>query len=389
MRILLAHNRYQQRGGEDLVFEQEASLLSGSGHEVSTFLVSNDQIEGVRSKLETALNVLDNRQVVEEFADQVSSFRPEIVHFHNFFPRLTPGAVRHVIARKIPALQTLHNFRHVCANGMFLRRGSVCQSCLNRPMRLPALIHRCYRNSSLATFAVTRVGRRFRQLFDSHPSHLTLVALTAFAREQMIADGYSPGRIFIKPNSVTDSGCGSQTRERRVLFVGRLSVEKGVDFLIELARSIDAIFEIIGDGPEMQRLRAVAPNNVIFRVWLDHHDVIERIKSAAVIAIPSRWFEGFPMTVLEAFSAGTPVVASRIGSLAEIVEDGISGLIRDVGHHQSWRESVQLLLDDTRLATTLGQGARRAFEKKYTNQHNLRRLTEIYALAVDRAAASA
>jgi glycosyltransferase involved in cell wall biosynthesis len=389
MRILLAHNRYQQRGGEDLVFEQEASLLSGSGHEVSTFLVSNDQIEGVRSKLETALNVLDNRQVVEEFADQVSSFRPEIVHFHNFFPRLTPGAVRHVIARKIPALQTLHNFRHVCANGMFLRRGSVCQSCLNRPMRLPALIHRCYRNSSLATFAVTRVGRRFRQLFDSHPSHLTLVALTAFAREQMIADGYSPGRIFIKPNSVADSGCGSQTRERRVLFVGRLSVEKGVDFLMELARSIDAIFEIIGDGPEMQRLRAVAPNNVIFRGWLDHHDVIERIKSAAVIAVPSRWFEGFPMTVLEAFSAGTPVVASRIGSLAEIVEDGISGLIRDVGHHQSWRESVQLLLDDTRLATTLGQGARRAFEKKYTNQHNLRRLTEIYALAVDRAAASA
>jgi glycosyltransferase involved in cell wall biosynthesis len=388
MRIMLAHNKYQQRGGEDAVFEQEANLLSESGHEVKTFIVSNDQIEGVLPKIETALNVLENRRVVEEFADEVSSFRPEIVHFHNFFPRLTPGAVRYVIERKIPALQTLHNFRHVCANGMFLRRGSVCQSCLNRPMRLPALIHRCYRHSSLATFAVTRVGRRFRQLFDSCPSHLTLIALTAFAREQMVADGYSPDRILIKPNSVVDPGLSSLTRERRVLFVGRLSVEKGADFLIELARSIDAIFEIIGDGPEMERLRTIAPNNVIFRGWLDHHDVIERIKSAAVMAVPSRWFEGFPMIILEAFSAGTPVVASRIGSLAEIVEDGISGLTRDVGHFESWRESLQRLLVDSRLATTLGQGGRQVFEKNYTNQQNLKRLTEIYTLAIDRAGVS-
>jgi glycosyltransferase involved in cell wall biosynthesis len=241
----------------------------------------------------------------------------------------------------------------------------------------------------LATFAVTRVGHRFRQLFDSYPSHLTLVALTAFAREQMIADGYSPERILIKPNSVTDPGLGAEARERRVLFVGRLSPEKGADFLIELARSIDATFEIIGDGPEIERLRAVASNNVLFRGWLNHHDVIERIKSAAVIAVPSRWFEGFPMIVLEAFSAGTPVVASRIGSLAEIVEDGASGFTRDVGHHESWRKSIQSLLDDTCLATTLGQGARLAFEKKYTNQHNLGRLTEIYALAIDRAATGA
>ena len=338
MRILLAHNKYQQRGGEDVVFEQEAKLLSGSGHEVSTFVVSNDQIEGLLSKTETALNVLENRRVIAELANQVSSFRPEIVHFHNFFPRMTPGAVRHVIERKIPALQTLHNFRHVCANGMFLRRGSVCQLCLGRPMRLPALIHGCYRRSSLATFAVTRVGRRFRQLFDSYPSHLSLIALTGFAREQMVADGYSPSRIFIKPNSVPDPGVGPYPRERRVLFAGRLSTEKGVDFLIELARSIDATFEIIGDGPEGARLRADAPGNVVFRGWLDHDDVIERIKSAAVIAVPSRWFEGFPMTVLEAFAAGTPIIASRIGSLAEVVEDGISGLTRDVDHHGSWRE---------------------------------------------------
>ncbi len=388
MRILLAHNKYQHPGGEDVVFEQEGKLLSESGHEINKFVVSNDSIEGLISKADAFLNILDNRRVVEEFADQVSSFKPDVVHFHNFFPRLSPGAVSYVLERKIPTLQTLHNFRHVCANGMFLRRNSICQMCLNRPMRIPALIHRCYRHSSLATFAVARVGRRFRQLCDSYPHHLTLVALTSFAREQMINDGYSPYQILTKPNSAPDAGVGPQTRERRVLFVGRLSVEKGADFLIQLAKSIDATFEIIGDGPERERLRASASRNVVFRGWLDHHDVLERIKSATVLAVPSRWFEGFPMIVPEAFSTGTPIIASRIGSLAEIVEDGISGITRESDNHQSWREAIQLMLDDPRLARSLGHGARLVFEEKYTSQHNLRRLIEIYSYAIDRAAKS-
>lgn len=386
MRILLAHNRYQHPGGEDVVFEQEAKLLSESGHQVSTFTINNDSIEGLVSRADALLNVLENRRVIEEFADQVSSFRPEIVHFHNFFPRLTPGAVSYVLERKIPTLQTLHNFRHVCANGMFLRRNTICQLCLNRPMRIPALIYRCYRHSSLATLAVTRVGRRFRQLFDSHPHHLTLIALTSFARKQMIDDGYSPNQILTKPNSVPDTGVGPETRERRVVFVGRLSAEKGVDFLVGLASSIDATFEIIGDGPESERLRAIAPRNVIFRGWLDHQEVLERIKGATAVAVPSRWFEGFPMIVPEAFSAATPVIASRIGSLAEIVEDGISGMTREVDDYASWREAIQLIIDKPHVARSLGQRARQVFEEKYTSPHNLRRLIEIYSHAISRAA---
>lgn len=389
MRILLAHNRYQQPGGEDVVFEQEAKLLSESGHHVSKFTIDNDNIAGLASKADTFLKVLDNRQVVEEFADQVTSFRPEIVHFHNFFPRLTPGAVAYVLERKLPTLQTLHNFRHVCASGMFLRRNSICQLCLNRPMRIPALIHRCYLHSSLATLAVTRVGRRFRQLFDSYPHHLTLIALTSFARKQMIDDGYSPDQILTKPNSVPDTGVGPETRERRVVFVGRVSVEKGVDFLVKLANSIDATFEIIGDGPESERLRAIAPRNVLFRGWLEHQEVLERIKGAAAVVVPSRWFEGFPMIVPEAFSTATPVIASRIGSLAEIVDDGISGMTREVDDYPSWTEVIQLLLDFPHIGRSLGQRARQVFEEKYTSQHNLRRLIEIYSDAIDRAAISA
>jgi glycosyltransferase involved in cell wall biosynthesis len=387
MRILVAHNRYQQRGGEDVVFEQEEKLLSDAGHHIRSFIVSNDAIEGFVGKVDTFFNVLKNRPVVDNFAREVAAFKPDIVHFHNFFPRLSLGAVSHALECGIPTLQTLHNFRHVCANGMFLRGYAICQMCVGRPMRLPALFYRCYRQSVLGTLAVSRVGHHFRHLVDCYPDHLTLIALTGFAREQMIRDGYPPSQILVKPNSVLDVGMGHSTREKRVLFVGRLSVEKGADILVQLAKSIDATFEIIGDGPEAERLRAVASPNVVFRGWLEHHRVLERMKSVAVVAVPSRWFEGFPMTVAEAFSAGTPIIASRIGSLAEIVEDGISGITRDVDDHQSWKDGIQLLLSDPRAAGALGRGARRAFETRYNNPKNLERLVEIYSYAIDRASA--
>ena len=278
MRILLAHNRYQQPGGEDVAFKQEASLLEEAGHHISRFEISNDSLGGLSSKADMFLNILENSRVVEAFSNQASSFNPDIIHFHNFFPRLTPAAVAWSLQHKIPTLQTLHNFRHICANGLFLRRNAVCQQCLGRPARLPSLVYGCYRNSTLATFAVNRVGRRFRELFDAHPQHLTLIALTSFARDQMVRDGYSADRIVTKPNFVPDCGIGASTRERRVLFVGRLSIEKGADFLIDLARSVDAAFEIVGDGPEAERLRANAPPNVVFRGRLEHHAVLERMK---------------------------------------------------------------------------------------------------------------
>jgi glycosyltransferase involved in cell wall biosynthesis len=255
-------------------------------------------------------------------------------------------------------------------------------------MRIPAIIHRCYRNSLLGTLAVTRVGSHFRQLFDSYPRYLTLIALTHFARRQMIDDGYSSDRIFVKANSVADTGIGPATRERRVVFIGRLTAEKGAAHIIEMARSVDAIFELIGDGPQEERLRAIAPRNVVLRGRLERHIVIERIKTAAVVAIPSRTFEGFPMVIPEAFSAGTPVIASRIGSLAEIVEDGVCGLTRDLNDIGSWKEAIRAMLDDTHLARSLGENCRRIFEEKYNNQENVKRLTEIYSFALHRAAKS-
>ncbi len=388
MRILIAHNRYQERGGEDIVVANETKLLGKLGHDVDTFMVDNDDIVGFRKRVEAALQVLDNPPVTEAFERRLAEFDPQIVHFHNFFPRLTPGAVQKSIARGIATLHTLHNYRLVCASADFLRDGAVCEDCLGSSWRIPAIRHGCYRKSRIGSYFVGRIGRAYRHIVDRSENHLTLVALTEFGRRQMSRDGYDASRIVVKGNAAPDAGLGPEQPERRIVFVGRLSPEKGADLLLRVAPRLDAQIEIIGDGQERSRLAAEAPQNVTIRGWLDHEAVIDRIKGAAAVAMPSRWYEGFPMVLAEAMSAGIPVVASRLGSLAELVEDGISGVTLPVDDEAAWTTALRRILDDAEWRTRLRDGARRAYDEKHNERANGDRLVEIYENAIARAAAA-
>lgn len=387
MRILIAHNRYQQRGGEDVVVENETLLLRKLGHHVESFIVTNDEIVDFRNKLATAIRVVDNSEVTQAFNRSIANFGPDIVHFHNYFPRLTPGAVEKSLARGIPTLQTLHNFRLVCAAGTFLREESVCEDCLGTYWRLPAFRHACYRGSRAGSYFVGRVGRAFRGLYERYQRDLTLITLTEFARAQIGRDGYDPSRIVVKGNFAPDAGLGHPCRDRRIVFVGRLSKEKGCDFFVHVAHGIDAEFEVIGDGPERERLCAIAPPNVTFRGWLEHASVIERIKGAAAVAIPSRWYEGFPMVLAEALSAGVPVLASHLGALSELIEDGKSGMTLPVDDEASWSAALRRILDDCAWSAQLREGARRTYDEKFSERVNGEKLLEIYQTAIDRSTA--
>ncbi|MGC2224049.1 MAG: glycosyltransferase family 4 protein [Methylocella sp.] len=385
MRILIAHNRYQQRGGEDVVVENETLLLRKLGHNVENFIVTNDEIVGFWNKAAAAIQVLDNPAVTRAFDHSIAAFDPHIVHFHNYFPRLTPSAVERSLIRGIPTLQTLHNFRLICAAGTFLREENICEDCLDTYWRLAAVRHACYRGSRAGSFFVGRVGRAYRQLYTRYQRHLTLIALTEFARAQMSRDGYDPSRIVVKGNSAPDVGLGHRCRDRRIVFVGRLTKEKGADFLLRVAHRIDAEFEIIGDGPERERLCATAPPNVSIRGWLEHDSVIERIKGATAVAMPSRWYEGFPMVLAETLSAGVPVLASRLGALAEIIEDGRSGMTLPVDDETSWSAALRRILDDCAWSAQLREGARRTYDEKYNERVNGEKLIGIYEKAIDRA----
>lgn len=385
MRILIAHNRYQQRGGEDVVVENEAALLVKMGHDVERFIVDNDEITGLRRKVQTAFEVFDNPPITSAFDKKLAGFEPQIVHFHNFFPRLSPAALQKSLSRRIPTLHTLHNYRLLCAGATFFRDGKVCDKCINTRWGLPAVRYRCYRKSPVGSFLVAQVSANYRRIFNAYPRLLTLVALNEFARGEFIRGGFDPARIVVKGNAAPDAGLDENTRKGLIVFAGRLTYEKGFDLIPKIASKIDAEFEIIGTGPDKDKFAGRVPENVKFRGWLDHPAALACIKQAAVLAVPSRSYEGFPMVIAEAFSAGTPVLASRIGPLAELVEEGRSGLTFKVDDEAAWVEGIQQVLNNSALSHKLHKGARAAYEDKFSEQANGAKLISLYESAIARA----
>jgi glycosyltransferase involved in cell wall biosynthesis len=385
MKILIAHNAYQQRGGEDMVFEQESTMLAASGFDVRRFTVRNDHIQGIAGKIAAARSVISNTASVKALYSEVDAFTPDIVHFHNFFPTLSPAAVDAVAQRGIPVVLTLHNYRLICAGGMLLRAGKVCEDCLAHS-KLPGVVHGCYRGSHIGSALVGGMGTYFKQLLKKHRRHITLIALTEFAKSRFVADGFLPEQIVVRGNVIADPGTGLDVREKRIVYVGRLSSEKGVDTLLNATQHIDGTIEIIGDGPERAKLETMAGSNVIFRGQLPSAQVLECVKSAAAMAVPSRWYEGFPMVVLEAMATGTPILASRIGSLAEIVAHEDTGLLLPPNAAPAWQEGIARILQSPPLARTYGGNARMRFLEKHSFATGVESLTRIYTNAISKSA---
>ncbi len=381
MRILVVHNRYQQRGGEDSVADDEIALLRAGGHEVDTVIVSNDAIVGFADKARAALGVADGPLTGERISDAVRRFAPDVVHVHNFFPLISPRVHARVRALGPATVQTLHNFRITCANGLLMRAGRPCELCLTGSS-LHAVAHRCYRGSFAGSAALAHMiaTHRREQTWQRHVDRF--IVLSNFARDIFVRAGLPAERIAVKPNAVADLAGGETAERAGVLFVGRLSPEKGVDHLIAAARLTRVPITIVGDGPEAARLAAVAPDTVRFLGALPRADVRAVMARARALVMPSIWFEGFPVTVAEAFAAGTPVIASRIGALAEIVEDGRTGWLVNPGDPAELAAAIDRALSDPIEAAARGAAARQTYRARYTAEAALASLEAIYAEAI-------
>jgi glycosyltransferase involved in cell wall biosynthesis len=233
---------------------------------------------------------------------------------------------------------------------------------------------------------VSVVGNRFVALCAEYKSVFILIALSRFAREKFIEAGFDPDQIVVKGNTIEDPGVGLSTRDRRVVFVGRLSEEKGADFLMEVARGVDAIVEIIGHGPEYAKLAANCAPNVLMLGELTHEEVINHIKGAIAVVIPSRCYEGFPVVLLEALATATPVVVSDAGALSELVRDSNSGFAVPFGNVKAWREKLNYLLQQRNGANRFGTQGRNAYLERYSEGINGSQLIAIYHKAIERAA---
>ncbi len=384
MRILCCHNFYQRPGGEDLSFEAEARLLESRGHEVHRHTVHNDDIKD-RTALGTAVSTLWSRHSHRDVRALIRKFRPDIVHCTNTFPLLSPSIYYAAASEGVPVVQALRNYRLLCVNGYLMRQDRVCEECIGSlPWR--GVLHKCYRESRAASAVVAAMVGLHRALGTWRRNVSRYYALTEFSRRKFIEGGLPAARIAVKPNFLDPDPGEGGGEGGSVVFVGRLSREKGIETLLhswDLVRT-DIELRIIGDGPLRPLVENAAASNPVirFRGRLNHEEVLEEIGSARALVLPSLWFEGFPRAIVESFAKGTPVIASGIGSMAEIVEDGRTGLLVLPGHAHQLADAVERLTrgDEWRPMRT---AARAEFTAKYTADVNYEILMSIYREAID------
>ena len=383
MRILIAHAKYQRSGGEDSVYEAEATQLENAGYTVARFELANSEINvaSIFDKIDMGIDTIWSRKPAISFTKALLKSRASLVHFHNTFPLISPRAYYLCAQANIPCIQTLHNYRMMCANATFYRAGKVCELCANGSF-INGIVHRCYRSSRLATTAV--VGMQYiHHAFGTYRRKVNrFIALTEFSRKKFIANGIPESKIITKPNSLAadpEIGCGKRDF---ALFAGRLTHEKGVRTLLAAWRAVpDFALKIVGDGPllgDVRRIAAEIGPRVEICGERTRSEVLTLMGDAAVTIVPSEWYEGFPMTVIESFAKGTPVVAAKIGSLAEIVEDRVVGWHFTPGKASELAQLMNQILCDLPTLRRIGAAARQRYRDRYTAEKNVKALKEIY-----------
>lgn len=391
MKILLVHNEYQQPGGEDIVFELEHELLSGYGHKVLTYRRSNHEIGRYSTfrRLMLIGQMTWARDTQREISLVLRRAKPDIVHVHNTFAQISPSIYAECRKAEVPVVQTLHNFRLLCPAATFFRKGRVCNECVNRGLHR-GVMHGCYRNSRAATAAVAGMLATHRQLSTWSHNIDRYIALTEFARRQFILGGFPGEMISVKPNFVApDPGQGTQSGGY-TLFVGRLSQEKGLHTLLEAWQRLKEPIplRIVGDGPLRSELLAYAEkkglSSVRFMGRMGRAETQKAIKEALFLVLPSLCYENFPMTIAEAFAAGTPVVCSRLGAMQEIVAHQQTGLHFAPNCSEQLADVTALAWEHPARMREMGRAARHEFELKYSAEKNHSLLMEIYQQAMQK-----
>ncbi len=379
MRVLIVHNVYQQQGGEDSVVDAEIELLLSRGHAVELYSRNNDEINAM-SHLQVIGQIFWSSRTNTDIADLIANFQPDIIHVHNTFPLISASLYWVASKASIPIIQTLHNFRLLCPQAMFLRDGRLCEDCLGHvPWR--GAVHGCYRGSKMQSAALAGMLSTHRAIGTWRNKVTRYIALNEFCRQKFIEGGLPAERIVIKPNFV-DFPAPADIPRQGFLFVGRLSAEKGVDVLVAAIQQLNyADVRVAGSGPEAGQLDNIAGLQVLGALSGDAVR-IEMGQSMALV-LPSIWYENFPRTLVEAFACGLPVIASRIGALAELVEDGVTGLLFESGNANDLAAKMKWAQKNPEQMREMGQNARIKYEAEYTANQNYNQLIAIYRDAIE------
>ena len=382
MNILKVHNRYRLHGGESESVEAEVALLEAAGHQVVLWEVDNASFTSRRAWL-AGLGAPWSPAAYRTVRSLIRQNRPQVLAVHNFLPLVSPAVYYAAGAEGVAVVQSLHNYRIICPAATLFRQGRPCQACTAKSIAWPGLLHRCYRGSFGATAAVVATNTLHRWLGTWHRRVDMYIAPSTFVRHKFLEAGFPADRLAVKPNFLwADPGPGDGSGGY-VFYAGRLAPEKGVATLLAAYRRLAAAppLEVAGTGPLLARLAGEHPGTH----WLGARrsdEVRQLMKRAAVFVCPSECPESFGRVVIEAFAAGTPVIASEIGALPELIEHGRTGLLFRPGDAEDLAAKIDWFFSHPNQARAMRREARAEFEARYTAERNYPLLMEIYERAI-------
>jgi glycosyltransferase involved in cell wall biosynthesis len=388
MRILKVHNYYLQPGGEDTVFQAETNLLRNNGHVVIEYREFNQQI-GSMSQAHVALQTIWSTTATRKMKRILQKEKPDLVHFHNTFPLISPAAYYVCREFEIPVLQTLDNQRLICPAASFFRDGKLCLDCLGKTPPWPAMVHACYHGSHIHTGVVASMLTIHRWLHTWKTKVDVFLSSTNFYRDMFIRAGLPEEKIRVLPHFIPAEPKPStkNTTGDYALFIGRLDPEKGIRTLLEAWRHVNIPLEIRGSGQLEDQARTFVRehglNQIHFLGRLEDDELSELIRGARFLIVPSEgYYETFGMVIIEAYCRKVPVIASSIGVLPEMVIDHETGLLFEAGNPIDLAQKVRWLWDHPDESSSMGERSYLEYKQKYTADRGYQILHDVYVQTI-------
>lgn len=382
IRVLIVHNYYQIPGGEDAVVANEKKMLEEYGHKVILYKRNNDELKEMSKfqKLLLPITTVFNIKTYQDIQKIIRNEHIHIVHVHNTLNLVSPAVYYAALSCNVPVIQTIHNYRLLCPGATFYRKGYICEDCVKHGL-LCAIKHNCYRNSKLQTLACV-INTKFHRITRIY-GKINYICLTEFSRDKILSlKQIKPNKVFIKPNFVRSIGdfVSANQRENQYIFVGRLDKLKGIDILLKAWKQLridGAKLIVCGTGPMEDWCREfVAENdvNVELKGFLSNIVARKLMSNSRALILPTQWYEGFPMSIIEAYSVGTPVLCSDLGNAGSVVIDGITGYKFKADSVKGILSAVEMLSKCNSIYSTTYE----LYIEKYTQTVNYKLLREVY-----------
>jgi len=377
LNILIIHNYYQLRGGEDAVFELESSELEAHGHSVIRYTRHNDEIKkfNLIQKFLFFFRSIYNPQTVRDIKKIIRINKIDIAHIHNVFPLISPSV--YIVLKKsgIKIVQTIHNYRFICPNGLFFDGKNICELCKGKN-KIFCFLKRCYKGSAVFSllYSITIFLNRpiFYKMIDLY------IALTEFTTNKLIEFGFDPHRIVIKDNCITDNFSDYQGDGGYFLYLGRISGEKGIGFLLSsFALLPDFKLLVAGSGPLLEHYKSLYKHNtnIIFAGFVTGDKKIDIISRATATIVPSIWYENYPISLADSFSLGVPAIGSKFGGVPYLIEDKVNGVILNDLTKEDLKIAIEFVLQNR---TNLSINSRITFLKNMSIENNITKLVTLY-----------